>query len=118
MLPAQEIQRYLTNPLRCRIALVADERIASNPGAARAIVASSPAAPDLRRGGGAVRERMDRGRISVGSAEELDRAQREEWARASIEERLETVTYLRECFYGAEATTGRLQRVHTVLERA
>ncbi|MCK9463105.1 MAG: hypothetical protein M0R80_26070 [Proteobacteria bacterium] len=64
-----------------------------------------------------MRERMDRGRLLVGSAEEVDRAQREEWARAPIEEKLETITYLRECFYGPEATTGRLQRVHTVLER-
>ena len=61
---------------------------------------------------------MDRGRVRVGSAEELDAEQRAEWARASVEEKLETITYLRECFYGAEATTGRLQRVHTVLKQA
>ena len=28
-------------------------------------------------------------------------------------EKFETITYLRECFYGAEATTGRIQRFVT-----
>ena len=32
------------------------------------------------------------------------------WANASVDEKLEMITYLRECFYGPEATTGRLQR--------
>ncbi|MDR0320666.1 MAG: hypothetical protein LBI28_04115 [Treponema sp.] len=27
-------------------------------------------------------------------------------------EKFETMTYLRECFYGEDATTGRIQRVH------
>ena len=27
-------------------------------------------------------------------------------------EKFETMTYLRECFYGENATTGRIQRVH------
>ena len=27
-------------------------------------------------------------------------------------EKFETITYLRECFYGKTATTGRIQRVH------
>jgi hypothetical protein len=27
-------------------------------------------------------------------------------------EKFETITYLRECFYGKNATTGRIQRVH------
>jgi hypothetical protein len=63
-------------------------------------------------------ERMDRSRVRVGTADDLDREQREEWARASIEEKLEAITFLRECFYGPEATTGRLQRVHRVFEQA
>jgi hypothetical protein len=28
------------------------------------------------------------------------------------EEKLRTITYLRECFYGKNATTGRIQRIH------
>ncbi|GBU27165.1 hypothetical protein R84B8_00690 [Treponema sp. R8-4-B8] len=27
-------------------------------------------------------------------------------------EKFETITYLRECFYGKNATTGRIQRIH------
>jgi hypothetical protein len=27
-------------------------------------------------------------------------------------EKFETITYLRECFYGKYATTGRIQRIH------
>ena len=27
-------------------------------------------------------------------------------------EKFETITYLRECFYGKNATTGRIQKVH------
>ena len=38
------------------------------------------------------------------------------WANASIEEKVETVTFLRECFYGEEATTGRLQKVYSILK--
>ena len=34
------------------------------------------------------------------------------WSKASIKDKLEMITYLRECFYGAEATTGRLQRLY------
>ena len=63
-------------------------------------------------------ERMDRTRIVVGKAEEMDRSERDYWSKASIQERLETITYLRECFYGEEATTGRLQRIHTVFKQS
>ncbi len=61
---------------------------------------------------------MDRRQLRVGTQDELDRAQREEWERTPVAEKLRTITYLRECFYGPEATTGRLQRVHTVLKQA
>ena len=63
-------------------------------------------------------ERMDRTRIVIGTAEEMDRIERDYWSKASIQERLETITYLRECFYGEEATTGRLQRIHTVFKQS
>jgi hypothetical protein len=58
---------------------------------------------------------MDRRRVSVGTAAELDREQREHWARAALEEKLRAITYLRECFYGPEATTGRVQRTVTII---
>ncbi|MCK5248321.1 MAG: hypothetical protein KAJ98_00055 [Spirochaetaceae bacterium] len=61
---------------------------------------------------------MDRTRIVVGKAEEMDRNERDYWSKAPIKERLETITYLRECFYGEEATTGRLQRIHTVFKQS
>jgi len=32
------------------------------------------------------------------------------WAQAPVDEKIWMITYLRECFYGSEATTGRLQR--------
>jgi hypothetical protein len=39
------------------------------------------------------------------------------WAAAPIEEKLEMITYLRDCFYGTEATTGRLQRFFEFAEQ-
>ncbi len=48
----------------------------------------------------------------------MEMLDREYWSSAPISERLETITYLRECFYGEEATTGRLQRIYTVLKQS
>jgi len=62
-------------------------------------------------------ERIDRTRITTGKAEELEELDREYWSSTPISERLETITYLRECFYGKEATTGRLQRIYTVFKQ-
>jgi hypothetical protein len=60
-------------------------------------------------------ERMDRSQVfKYSSHEEVERSDREYWEHASAKEKLQTVTYLRECFYGETATTGRLQRVYTV----
>jgi hypothetical protein len=39
------------------------------------------------------------------------------WAVAPVKEKLEMITYLRECFYGSEATTGRLQRFFEFVEQ-
>ena len=39
------------------------------------------------------------------------------WANASIEDKMEMITYLRECFYGSEATTGRLQGFFEFIEQ-
>jgi len=61
--------------------------------------------------------RIDRLQINVGSASTLDKEDKKYWARASLKEKIQTITYLRECFYGDEATTGRLQRFYQVVKR-
>ena len=60
---------------------------------------------------------MNRMNVAIGTAKELDKAEMKKLSTTSVEEKLETITYLRECFYGAEATTGRLQRFYTVFKR-
>ena len=59
-------------------------------------------------------EKMDRNQIVIAKNTELDDRDTEYWSKATLEEKLQTITYLRECFYGEEATTGRLQRIYTV----
>lgn len=61
--------------------------------------------------------KMDRRYLKIGNHTELERDDREYWANAQDRERFETITYLRECFYGEKATTGRLQRIHRVFKR-
>ena len=61
-------------------------------------------------------EKMNRTQVVIARKNELDERDIEYWKHASIEEKLQTITYLRECFYGEEATTGRLQRVYTMLK--
>jgi len=60
---------------------------------------------------------INRMSVMVGTAKELDQIEKQRLLNTSYEEKAATITYLRECFYGAEATTGRLQRIHTVLKR-
>jgi hypothetical protein len=57
-----------------------------------------------------MKERMDRSEFYFGTLDELKQKDEEYWKNAPIDEKLRTITYLRECFYGPEATTGRLQR--------
>ena len=63
---------------------------------------------------------MDRSKVSYGNQEIFDEEDNKYWETASAKEKLQTITYLRECFYGKEATTGRLldagrlQRFYTV----
>ena len=59
---------------------------------------------------------MDRTQIIIAQKDELDKRDNEYWRCATTEERLQTITFLRECFYGEEATTGRLQRVYTLIK--
>ena len=65
-----------------------------------------------------MQEKIDRKEILIGDAEYLEKKDTEYWKKATIKEKLQTITYLRECFYGNEATTGRLQRFYTVFKRA
>ena len=60
--------------------------------------------------------KINRSQVVIAKKEVLDERDAEYWANAKIDEKLQTITFLRECFYGEEATTGRLQRVHTVLK--
>jgi hypothetical protein len=59
-------------------------------------------------------EKIDKSQIIYSKQDLLDESDDEYWANASIEEKLQTITYLRECFYGKTATTGRLQRIYTM----
>jgi hypothetical protein len=59
-------------------------------------------------------EKIDKDQIIYSKQELLDERDNEYWVNASTEEKLQTITYLRECFYGKEATTGRLQRIYTM----
>jgi hypothetical protein len=63
-------------------------------------------------------EKMNRKHVEIGNSKELDKSDKKYWSKASVEEKLKTITYLRECFYGPEATTGRLQRLHKIIKRA
>jgi len=62
-------------------------------------------------------ERINRKQIVVGKASELEKIDKTFWSNATPEEKFKTITYLRECFYGPEATTGRLQRFYKVFKR-
>jgi len=62
-------------------------------------------------------KRMNRMDVSFSTFKEHEKEEREAWSKASVEEKLKTITYLRECFYGPEATTGRLQRFYKFFKR-
>ena len=59
-------------------------------------------------------ERINKSDVIYSNQELLDKNDSEYWENASMEEKLQTITYLRECFYGKTATTGRLQRIYTM----
>jgi len=56
-------------------------------------------------------------KIIIAKREDIDEMDSEYWNNASIKERLQTITYLRECFYGEEATTGRIQGIYSVFKQ-
>jgi hypothetical protein len=62
-------------------------------------------------------ERIDRTQVSFSTAREHDDNDKKYWSTVPVEEKFRTITYLRECFYGPEATTGRLQRLYTFFKR-
>ena len=57
---------------------------------------------------------IDRSHISSVSFEENELQVIEEMRKSTPQDRFALITYLRESFYGPEATTGRLQRVFEV----
>jgi len=59
-------------------------------------------------------DRIDKNMVFYSNKESLNKDDSKYWEKASTEEKLQTITYLRECFYGKEATTGRLQRFYTM----
>ena len=59
-------------------------------------------------------EKMDKSQIVYSNKEALNEHDSKYWEQASSKEKLQTITYLRECFYGKTATTGRLQRIYTM----
>jgi len=61
--------------------------------------------------------KMDRTDVAFTDQKTLQEEDEKYWAKASTDEKLEMITYLRECFYGTEATTGRLQRFFEFAEQ-
>jgi hypothetical protein len=57
---------------------------------------------------------IDRSYITSDSFENNEIQIIEEMKKTTPQERFALITYLRECFYGPGATTGRLQRVFEV----
>jgi len=55
-------------------------------------------------------------KVIIATQKELDIMDDLYWSRSSVEERFKTVTSLRECFYGREATTGNIQRIYTMFK--
>ncbi len=65
-----------------------------------------------------IQNRMDRKAVSIGTSKELEKEDILTLKQTSESEKFRAITYLRECFYGPEATTGRLQRIYTVFKRS
>jgi len=61
--------------------------------------------------------KMDRKDVAFTDHKTIQEEDEIYWAHASVEEKLEMITYLRECFYGPEATTGRLQGFFEFVEQ-
>jgi len=57
---------------------------------------------------------IDRSYITSGSFEKNEIQVIEEMKKTTPQDRFALITYLRECFYGSDATTGRLQRIFNI----
>ena len=64
-----------------------------------------------------MKNKMNRKDVSFNTPGEHERQEKKFWQKATVEEKLMTITYLRECFYGPEATTGRLQRFYSFIKQ-
>jgi len=61
--------------------------------------------------------KIDKKDVAFTTHEELQDEDDKYWAFAPIKEKMEMITYLRECFYGPKATTGRLQRFYSFAQQ-
>ena len=61
-------------------------------------------------------ERIDRSIVFYGNQKTFDEKDMDYWQNASVEEKIQTITYLRECFYGKDATTGRINNNYTLFK--
>jgi len=50
--------------------------------------------------------------IYCGTVKDAATRDHEYWQMVLFDKKFEMITFLRECFYGKEATTGRIQRFH------
>jgi hypothetical protein len=58
--------------------------------------------------------KLDKRHWAFGTFKDAEKAEAQELSKLSYQKRARTITYLRECFYGRKATTGRVQRVYQV----
>lgn len=61
-------------------------------------------------------KKFDKTQVVQTTQKELDEIDEKYWRNATIEEKFETICFLRECFYGKKATTGRVQRICQMLK--
>jgi hypothetical protein len=58
--------------------------------------------------------KLDKTSWSVGSFRDAEKEEAEELSKMSCQKKSAAITFLRECYYGRQATTGRLQRIFEV----
>ena len=56
--------------------------------------------------------KLDKRHWAFGTFKDSEKAEVKEISSLSYQKRSRTITYLRECFYGRKATTGRVQRIY------
>jgi hypothetical protein len=62
-------------------------------------------------------KRINKMDISFGTKKDHEKEDKAYWSKASNEEKFATITYLRECFYGPEATAGKLPKCYMFSKR-